>query len=226
MTHGFKAGATIEERLDRLETQNRYLSDYIAIWRVQSLYCHYINIGAVQAIVGLFADSPDVEIELSNKGILKGKDAPARYFLRAGSRAEIKTEYAPQIPGNMVIHLAVNPAIEIDREGRRARAVWFSPGITNFPVDKQMTMAGAWCWGKYDIEYLKQGDAWKILAFRWRQIFLSRYEHGWMKENIEPGYAVVPPDAPSAPGYHSPYKVNEVNRFDPPPPEPYGDGEP
>ena len=66
-----KAGKeSIEERLDRLEAQNRYLSDYIAIWKLQSLYCHYINIGAHKAIVGLFADSPDIEIELSNKGIL------------------------------------------------------------------------------------------------------------------------------------------------------------
>jgi hypothetical protein len=67
---------SIEERLDRLEAQNRYLNDYIAIWKLQSLYCHYINIGAVQAIVELFADSPEVELELSNKGILKGRDAP------------------------------------------------------------------------------------------------------------------------------------------------------
>ena len=215
---------SLEERLDRLEAQNRYLTDYIAIWRVQSLYCHYINIGAVRAIVELFADSPDVEIELSNKGILRGKDAPHRYFLKAGSSSEIQSEIAPQIPGNMVIHMAVNPALEIDPEGLRARAVWLSPGITNFPVDKQGTIAGAWCWGKYDIEYLKQYDAWKILAFRWRQIFLSRYEHGWVKENLEPGYVVAPPDLPSAPDYHSPYRVDRVNRFDPPPPPPYSNG--
>lgn len=216
---------SIEERLDRLEAQNRYLSDYIAIWKVQSLYCHYINIGAVQAIVELFADSPDVELELSNKGILRGKDAPHRYFLRAGTKDEIKTELAPQIPGNMVIHMAVNPALEIDAEGVHARAVWFSPGITNFPIDKKLTIAGAWCWGKYAIEYLKQNDAWKILAFRWRQIFLTRYDQGWVKENIEPGHVVAPPDQPSAPGYHNPYKTDRVNRFDPPPPTPYSPAE-
>jgi len=212
---------SIEERLDRLEAQNRHLSDTLAIWKVQSLYCHYINIGAVQAIVGLFADSPDVEIELSNKGILRGRDAPHRYFLKAGSKDEIRTEYAPQIPGNMVIHMAVNPAIEIDPRGTRACAVWLSLGITNFPIDRKLTIAAAWCWGKYDIEYLKQGEAWKILAFRWRQIFLSRYEHGWVKENLEPGYVVAQPDAPSAPDYHDPYKTDRVNRFDPPPPPPY-----
>jgi hypothetical protein len=211
----------LEERMDRLEAQNRYLNDYIGIWKLQSLYCHYVNIGAVQEIVGLFADSPEVEIELSNKGVLRGKDAPHRYFLRAGQKDEIKSERAPQIPGNMVIHMAVNPALEIDAEGVHARAVWFSPGITNFPIDQKLTITAAWCWGKYDIEYLKQDGAWKILAFRWRQIFLSRYELGWVKENLEPGHVVAPPDRASAPDYHNPYKPDRVNRFDPPPPPPY-----
>jgi hypothetical protein len=214
---------SIEARLDRLEQQNRYLMDYIAIWKVQSLYCHYINIGAHKAIVGLFADSPDVEIELSNKGILKGKDAPHRYFLRLGTRFEVKGDIAPQLPGNMVIHMAVNPALEINKDGTRARAVWLSPGITNFPENQEMKIAAAWCWGKYDIEYVKQNGEWKILAFRWRQIFLSRYEKGWVQENLEPGFVVTPPDLPSDPSYHSPYKPDKVNRFDPPPPPSYED---
>jgi hypothetical protein len=214
---------SIEARLDRLEQQNRYLMDYIAIWKLQSLYCHYINIGAVRAIVDLFADSPNVEIELSNKGILRGRDAPRRYFLRAGSKQEIKTDYAPQIPGNMVIHMAVNPALEINQDGTQAKAVWLSPGITNFPINQELKMVAAWCWGKYEIEYLKQNGEWKILAFRWRQIFLSRYDKGWVEENLEPGYVVAPPDLPSDPHYHNPYKPDKVNRFDPPPPVPYKD---
>lgn len=212
---------SIEERLDRLEKQNRYLSDYIAIWKLQSLYCQYINIGKVKAIVELFADSDDVEIELSNKGILKGKDAPHRYFLLSHTYHPITTDYAPQIKGNMVIHMAVNPVIEINGEGTQARAVWMSPGITNFPIDAKGTIAGAWCWGKYEKEYIKQNGDWKILKFRWRQIFLSRYEQGWHKENLEPGHVVAPPDAQSAPDYHAPYQTDRVNRYAPPPPDPY-----
>ena len=64
-------------------------------------------------------------------------------------------------------------------------------------------MVAAWCWGKYEIEYLKQNGEWKILAFRWRQIFLSRYDKGWVEENLEPGYVVAPPDLPSDPHYHN-----------------------
>jgi len=208
----------IEQRLDRLETQNRYLSDYIAIWRLQSLYQHYINIGAREEIVGLFADHPDVEIELSNKGILHGADAPQRYFLRS---AQSNDEPREPIPGFMVLHMSVNPAIEINDDGTRAKAVWLSPGITNLYRDGEMK--AGWNFGKYEMEYLKQASEWKFLAFRWHQIFLTPYEKGWVKENIDPGHVgtPIPPDKPSDPDFYDPYRADELNRFEPPPPEPF-----
>ena len=61
---------SLEERLDQLEKQNRYLSDYIAIWKLQSLYCQYINIGKVKAIVDLFADSDDVKQRRQRKNAI------------------------------------------------------------------------------------------------------------------------------------------------------------
>src|SRR5262245_34137287 len=102
------AKESIEARLDRLEAQNRYLTDYIEIWKLQSLYTHHMNRGAVKSIVALFADSPDVEIELSNKGVLRGRDAPSRYFLRSDTKQPITTDIAPRPPGSLVLHTAVN----------------------------------------------------------------------------------------------------------------------
>lgn len=210
---------TIEKRLSSLEAENRFLSDTIAIWRIQSLYQHYINIGARQQIADLFADHPDVEIELSNKGILRGADAPQRYFLRS-SQTSSSSRPAP-IPGFMVMHMSVNPAIEINEDGTRAKAVWLSPGITN--LYREGKMRAGWNFGKYNMEYIKQEGEWKILAFRWHQIFLTPYEKGWVEENLDPGSvgAPIPPDKPSAPDFYNPYRADKVNRFDPPPPDPY-----
>ena len=75
------------------------------------------------------------------------------------------------------------------------------------------------------MEYLKQDGVWKFLKFRWRQIFLTPYDKGWVTQNISPGSigAALPPDAPSAPDFFSPYDPTKVNRFDPPPPAPYAD---
>jgi hypothetical protein len=216
------AKESVESRLDRLEAENRYLRDYLDIWKLQSLYAHYWNINAPKEIVALFADSPEVEIELSNKGVLKGRDAPHRYYLRKGTAGEIKDAVPPRPSGSLVLHTAVNPVLEINRDGTRARAVWLSPGITNFRRDGEMI--AAWNYGKYEMEYLKQGGRWKILAFRWHQMFLSPYDKGWAKENVDPGPGGVgplQPDRASAAGFYNPYRVDKINPFDPPPPVPY-----
>ena len=217
------AKESVEQRLDRLEAQNRYLTDYIAIWKLQSLYTHHMNRGAAKAIVALFADSPDVEIELSNKGVLRGRDAPSRYFLRSDTKQPITTDIAPRPPGSLVLHTAVNPAIEINAAGTRAKALWLSPGITNLRADNQPV--AAWNYGKYEMEYLKQNGEWKILAFRWHQIFLSPYDQGWVKQNIDPGNSgsPIPPDRPSTPDFYAPYRPDKANRFDPAPPAPFKD---
>jgi hypothetical protein len=213
--------ASLEARLERLEAQNRYANDYLAIWKLQSLYQHYININDPRAIVALFADSPEVEIELSNKGVLQGRDAPHRYFLRAGTATEVTGDRAPRRPGSLVLHLAVNPALEINADGTRARAVWMSPGITNQFRDDQPV--AAWNWGKYEMEYVKQDGRWKILTFRWHQIFLTPYDQGWVKMNIDPGSSafVTSPDRPSDPSFYAPYRPDRDNLFDPPPPAPF-----
>ncbi|GAB1260162.1 nuclear transport factor 2 family protein [Aurantivibrio plasticivorans] len=210
----------LEARLNTIENEARYTSDVLAIWKLQSRYQHYINIGARQDIVSLFADHPDVEIELSNKGIVRGADAPHRYFLRAG---QPKPATPPKpIPGFMVMHMSVNPAIEINHDGTQAKAVWLSPGITN--IFREGKMKAGWNFGKYEMEYIKQESQWKILSFRWHQIFLTPYDKGWVEENIHPGSvgAAVKPDQPSAPDFYRPYDATSTdNRFDPPPPEPY-----
>lgn len=215
--------STLEVRLSELDTQNRYLTDYIEIWRVQSLYQHYINIGARQDIVALFADSEDVEIELSNKGIVRGADAPQRYFLRSGQKRDPDAPPPRPIPGFMVMHMSVNPAIEINSDGSKAKAVWLSPGITN--LYREGKMRAGWNFGKYAMDYIKQDGQWKILSFRWHQIFLTPYDKGWVEENLDPGSLGSPvvPDKPSAPEFYNPYRADKANRFDPPPPQPFQD---
>jgi len=171
--------------------------------------------------VNLFADDPNVEIELSNKGIVHGADAPQRYFLRSGQTSNPPPK---PVPGFMVMHMSVNPAIEINSDGTKAKAVWLSPGITN--LFREGKMRAGWNFGKYEMDYVKQQGQWKILSFRWHQIFLTPYDKGWVEENVDPGNvgAPVPPDKPSAPDFYNPYRADKTdNRYDPPPPKPFND---
>ena len=57
----------------------------------------------------------------------------------------------------------------------------------------------------------------------WRQMFLSPYDQGWVKQNIDPGNAgePIPADRPSAPDFYAPRKPDKVSSFDPAPPDPF-----
>jgi hypothetical protein len=199
---------------DELEERVRFLEDYKSIWQVQSTYAQYWLLGWVGKMAELFAKkTPGVEVEISNKGVWVGSDAPQRYF---GGRAE-----EPQAPGWMVWHLDVNPVIQINKDGTRAKGVWLSPGLGTIPIKGKLT--ATWMWGKYDMEYVKEDGEWKMLKLRWLQTLMTPYDSGWVKDSMDSlQTAGAPvPDKPSAPGYYDPYQPDKVNVFGPPPPEPY-----
>lgn len=207
----------MEPIFDEMPGEVRYASDVIAIWKLQSLYQHYLNAYGTDEIIALFADRDDVEIEIANKGVYVGRDAPERVFG--------KNRQAMGTAGILNLHLSVNPVIEIDRTGTRAKGLWMSPGVSTFPMNGQVV--GCWNWGKYDMEYIKEGNAWKFLHFRYRQVFLTPYEDGWVKNSIDSnfdGMVTNGADRPSDPDFHRPYKVDEAKAFGPMPPKSY-DGE-
>ena len=199
---------------DEMPGEVRYASDVIAIWKLQSAYQHYLLGYAVAEIISLFADSDEVEIELSNKGAFTGKSAARRCFTRNLAHLDV--------PGVLNFHMSLNPVIEVDRTGTRAKGVWLSPGISTFPMKGELM--GGWNYGKYDMEYVKEGPAWKILKFRYVQIFLTPYADGWVKNSIDPnfdGFSNERPDRASNPDYYRPYSADEAKAFGPLPPKPF-----
>ena len=215
--------AAVEQRLGQLEKQSRYLTDRVEIEKLQALYVHYINMGASQKIVDLFADSDEVEIEISNKGVLVGKTAPVRW--RFGDDPNADRSERPRPAGTVSMHMASNPALEIDAAAERARAVWLSPGMSTLRLarDGGKRVTGLWNWGKYEMEYLKQNGEWKILKLRYHQIFLTPAGKSWTEESLDPDTVRqrVKPDRPSAPDFYQPYRVDRARVFGPPPPDPY-----
>jgi hypothetical protein len=215
--------AVLEARVRKLEAQNARLSDYNEIMKLQALYAHYINLNASEKIVELFANSDEVEIEVSNKGVLVGRTAPVRW--RFGDSPNPDRSEQPRAPGQMSMHVSDNPVLEIDPTGVHARAVWLSPGISTLRLarDGGVRVTGMWNWGKYEMEYLKQNGKWKILKLRYHQIFLTPYDKGWTVESDDPDTTRerVKPDRPSAPDFYNPYHVDRSNSMAPPPPDPY-----
>lgn len=203
-----------------LELKISYLTDYIGICHLQSQYLHYIQTCMYTKIPPLFAQkTPGIEIEINDRGIFEGFDAPARFFLKL-----IGNEDNTQFPGFLVLHMAVNPVIEINKTGKKAKAAWFSPGLVTFPVDGKLT--AIWNYAKYGMEYVKEDDQWKILKLRWHQIFSTPFNKGWVEmplfdqDNEKKSQTKKHIyDRPSAPDFHNPYKPDKFIRFEPLPPE-------
>lgn len=190
---------------NKLEQRVQYLEDYISICKLQSTYCQYLFYGARSKIHELFAKkTPGVEVEIGQRGVFKGSDAPQRYF-----------EIGGKTPGWMIIHLAVNPVIDINKDGTSAKAEWLSPGLASVQIEGKLT--AIWAWGRYNTECVKEGGEWKFLKFRWGQVFMTPYDKGWVEASIDdPAAKVYKPDLPSTPGFYAPYRTDTVNVFEPP----------
>ena len=184
--------AQLGQRLTRLE-------DQLAIQKLQSQYAHYLFTQRFDRIVeDCFArHAADVSVEFSDSGVYRGLAS-----IRALYAAFMK---ARQVPGFFILHMAVNPYIEIARDGRSARSHWLSPGAVG-----SNTSAG-WVWGPYYVDYVKEDGEWRILHSNLAPLFRNRYDVSWAEAKDHGTVRTmlgVSPDEPST--LYRPY--NEVKR--------------
>ncbi|HUN24950.1 MAG TPA: nuclear transport factor 2 family protein [Steroidobacteraceae bacterium] len=191
-------GAGVRAELERLARRVQRLEDEQAIQKLQSKYAHYLFTQRYARIVEeCFArHTADVTLEFSDSGVYRGLErirAVYRDFEAAKDR----------IPGFFILHMAVNPYIEIAGDGRSARSHWLSPGAVG-----SNTSAG-WVWGPYYIDYLKEDGEWRIVHSNLAPLFRNRYDVSWAeaKDHGTVRTALTsPPDEP--PTLYRPY--NEV----------------
>ena len=210
-----------EKELKKLETKINWCVDYIEIEKLQSKYAHYLHMCMYDMIPSLFAEKTEgIAIEIDDRGVFEGPTAPRRVFFERMGRGNRGP--SPIFPGFLVLHMAVNPVIEINKDGTRAKGLWHSPGCWVKMIEGEKV--AAWIYGKYVMEYVKEDEKWKILKLNYRQTFDTPYDKGWVKVPSVP--IVIPglptstrPDKPTT--YHRPYNPESLNIFEPPPPEPY-----
>jgi len=198
------------EDLKQLEARITRLEDIKEIEKVQNTYMHWLSLGRGDKIVELFAlKTPGVSAEGGDSGVFEGIEGVKRHF-------KASAEKKPKI-GHYSEYNAVNPVIEISRDGKTAKGVWFTPGI----VTDALTKLQGWEWGKYDNDYVKEGGKWKIWHLRFRSTFETEFNKGWLYQQefdsmrIPPLY---PPDKETT--RYLPYSPYRINYMVPEPPEP------
>ena len=205
------------KKLKEQVKDGRQAWDYLEIWKLQSMYSHLYHIGMREEIPSLFAQkTPGVTMEIEDSGVYEGIDHITRFWNTVFGR---KTHLTA---GFLAVHMTVNPVIEINRAGTRARGVWHSHGFCSLRLGAELTPF--FCLGKYDMGYVKEDGPWKILKFAYRQTFMSPYEKGWVEEPVAGSIAGSPENNPDRPTtYHMPYSRYRINVMQPPPPRPYDD---
>jgi hypothetical protein len=153
--------------LQQLLARVQRLEDQLEIQKVQSKYAHYLFTQKFDRIVAeCFAKRvADVSVEFSDSGVYRGMES-----VRALYAAFTATK---NIPGYFILHMAVNPYIEIAADGLSARSHWLSPGAAGSAT------SASWIWGPYYVDYVKEDGAWRIAHSNLAPLFRNRYETSW-----------------------------------------------
>jgi hypothetical protein len=169
-----EAVAALTARLETLEAsyasqQQRvqYLEDMTAIQKLQASYLHSMFTQRYENIPALFAlDRPDVSVEFSDSGVYRGSESVTGLY-----KAFEATRNAPAF---FLMHLSVNPYIEIASDGLSAKSHWLSPGVSNSARN-----GSSWIWGPYYVDYVKENGVWKIHHSNLVPLFRNPYQYSW-----------------------------------------------
>jgi hypothetical protein len=212
---GSGGGAALTaEQVDALLRRVQYLEDMTAIQKLQSSYVHRLFTQRYESIPELYAKNAPITVEFSDSGLFEGQESVRRLYEAFGQTRET--------PGFFIMHLAVNPYIEIAADGMTAKSHWLSPGASNSPG------GSSWIWGPYYVDYVKEDGVWKIQRSNLVPLFRNPYRYSWGESphhgsvNVS-GMLGLTPDGPSS--LYRPFNElkNETNMFrrHPDLPEPY-----
>jgi len=206
--------ADLMHMVQELVARVQRLEDTIEIQKLQSKYIHYLFKQRFDRIVDeCFAKNlPDVSVEFSDSGVYRGLES-----VRALYRS---FEVTKTIPGFFILHMTVNPVIEIAKDGLSARSHWLSPGAAG--SDK----SAAWIWGTFYVDYVKEDGRWRIAHSNLVPLFRNRYETSWAQapdHGTVRGVLSAQPDEPST--LYKPYneakKQRDIFANHPKLPQPY-----
>jgi hypothetical protein len=197
-----------------LLTRVQRLEDQLEIQKVQSKYAHYLFTQQYRRLVDeCFATRvPHVSVEFSDSGVYRGIDS-----IRALYEA---FEATKTIPGFFILHMTVNPYIEIAADGSSARSHWLSPGAAGSDT------SASWIWGPYYVDYVKEDGAWRIAHSNLVPLFRNRYEASWSEaqdHGTVRGPLTVTADEPPTlyRSYNEVKKERDIFKHHPRLPDPY-----
>jgi hypothetical protein len=184
--------------LEELNKKVQYLADMEEIKQLQNRYQYWLFKQDWEKVVErcFVTKTPGARMEASDSGVFKEIEGIKRFFLDHMARLSFKK-------GFFTMHMAVDPVIEIAKNGQSAKGIWFTPGCFG--------AAGAedcWVWGIYMIDYIKEDGAWKLWHVIMTPFFRTPYHKGWSEVPISASVRDGLEDGP--PSRWNPYNQNKT----------------
>ena len=94
------------------------------------------------------------------------------YLVEHGDRTDPGMDQ--RLKGMLMMHEMDTEVLEVAEDGQTAKGCWISPGHETVPAkdlkDGEEPHGDAnWCWGKYEVEFIKDNGQWKI----WHMIMFT-----------------------------------------------------
>lgn len=214
-----------EERIAALEEAVKNLQHEVertqAVTQIQNVFgkLQFLHTAGrdMEAIPFYAQKTPGVKIYRGEQGYWEGPDA-ARKTRTISSKGDHT--------GIMPIHLLTTPIIEVARDGKTAKGVWVAAGLL-LRKDRQTGEPKAtWEWDRYGIDWVKEDGQWRLWHHHIYRIFHGvDWDGKWADQFKQPPMGLMDtsaelrPDGPAVDDY--PYRLNEVPKNIPQPPEPY-----
>lgn len=125
--------------------------------------------------VELWAKRDDDELVMPF-GKFKGFEGIRHCYVDIHGDRNIPSDYE-EIRGLMMVHLMDTEVIEVAKDGKTAKGIWLSPGTETAPQPGKEK--GSWCWGKYQVEFIKENGTWKFWHMILFPLILSPYNRSW-----------------------------------------------
>ena len=156
--------------IDELERRVSILEDMEEIKELHREYLFWISGLEIEKALDCFAGN--IEVEVANYGIRKGKEEVGRFF---------RETIGPNVFSSKDGHFTGQPVITL--EGEKARGHWMFYRFVQDPSRR-------WIQGRYDCEYVREGGKWKFSVLKMRRPwpeFLAETAKDEAEQDIEEG---------------------------------------
>lgn len=203
-----------QERIDNLLISIKKLEAYHEIQNTMGRATAAFNFRQKENFLQFLAlDQDDVSVEYADEGVFVGK--------RAVLSIEEQLFQQVQKPGEMIDMQLTTPMIEVADDLKTAKGLWWCPGAGAIQ-NKDGVPQAIWNWGQIAVDFIFNGQEWKIWHLHYFRLIKCDYKLGWVEDTSLEHRDNTAMNSESMPTtYHNPYTPTSVREGIPAMPMPY-----